>query len=118
MTHSDAKMWTDGRYYLQAQRQLDAGWEMMKWEAGATMWPDHVKSKLSANQVVGLDFSQYPAERVEAQIENLKKADIVLKSVPNLVDVVWGEERPARPSQPVSLLDIQFSGKSSLDKQV
>jgi len=111
-------MWTDGRYYLQAQRQLDAGWEMMKMEAGATMWPDHVKSKLSANQVVGLDFSQYPAERVEAQIENLKKADIVLKSVPNLVDVVWGEERPARPSQPVSLLDIQFSGKSSLDKQV
>ena len=75
-------------------------------EAGATMWPDHVKSKLSAGQVVGLDFSQYPAERVEAQIKNLKKSNIELKSVPNLVDVVWGEERPARPSEPVTILDV------------
>ena len=50
-------MWTDGRYYLQAGRQLESGWEMMKWEAGAIMWPDYVKSKLTANQVVGLDFT-------------------------------------------------------------
>ena len=64
-----------------------------------------------------MDYSQYPAERVETQIENLKKKEIVLKSVPNLVDVVWGEERPARPCSPVTVLDMQFSGKSSLDKQ-
>ena len=110
-------MWTDGRYYLQAARQLEEGWEMMKWEAGATLWPDHIKAKLSANQVVGLDFSQYPAERVDTQIEALGKKEIVLKCVPNLVDIVWGEQRPARPSQPATVLDIEFSGKSSLDKQ-
>ena len=57
VTKDEAKMWTDGRYYLQAGRQLESGWEMMKWEAGAIMWPDYVKSKLTANQVVGLDFS-------------------------------------------------------------
>ena len=50
-------------------------------------------------------------------MESLKKSDIVLKSVPNLVDVVWGEERPARPSQPVALLDVQYAGKSSQEKQ-
>ena len=117
VTQTDAKMWTDGRYYLQAQKQLESGWDMMKLEQGAIMWPDHVKSKLSANQVVGLDYSQYPAARLEVQIQSLKKSNIVLQSVPNLVDVVWGEERPPRPCNPVSILDIQFAGKTSLEKQ-
>ena len=30
VTQTDAKMWTDGRYFLAAARELDAGWEMMK----------------------------------------------------------------------------------------
>ena len=71
---------------------------MMKLEAGAITWADWIKSKLIANQVVGLDFTQYPAERQKTQGESLKLKGIILKSVPNLVDVVWGEERPARPS--------------------
>ena len=29
-----ALMWTDGRYYLQATKQLNDGWEMMKMEPG------------------------------------------------------------------------------------
>lgn len=28
VTQTDALMWTDGRYYLQAQKQLEAGWTM------------------------------------------------------------------------------------------
>ena len=31
-------MWTDGRYYLQAGKQLYEGWEMMKMERGVTPW--------------------------------------------------------------------------------
>ncbi len=26
VTMSDAKMWTDGRYYIQGERQLEQGW--------------------------------------------------------------------------------------------
>ena len=25
-------MWTDGRYYLQIEKELYNGWKMMKWE--------------------------------------------------------------------------------------
>ena len=53
-----------------------------------------------------MDYTQYPAERVEAQVKNLKEKEIVLKSVPNLVDIVWGDERPARPCQPVTVLEM------------
>ena len=30
MTESKAALWTDGRYYLQAEAQLDANWTLMK----------------------------------------------------------------------------------------
>jgi len=34
----DAKMWTDGRYYIAAGKQLESGWEMCKMEKGVTNW--------------------------------------------------------------------------------
>jgi Xaa-Pro aminopeptidase len=33
ITKDDARMWTDGRYYLAAEKQLESGWTMMKMEA-------------------------------------------------------------------------------------
>jgi Xaa-Pro aminopeptidase len=30
VTQDKAWMWTDGRYYLQAQKELEEGWTMMK----------------------------------------------------------------------------------------
>ena len=30
VTLDDARMWTDGRYFLSAPKQLEAGWTMMK----------------------------------------------------------------------------------------
>lgn len=30
VTESDAALWTDGRYFLQAEKQLGAGWLLMK----------------------------------------------------------------------------------------
>jgi Xaa-Pro aminopeptidase len=30
ITQTGAWMWTDGRYFLQAEKQLDEGWKMMK----------------------------------------------------------------------------------------
>lgn len=34
----------------------------------------------------------------------------------NLVDLVWGEERPSRPREKVSVLDIKYAGKKFEEK--
>lgn len=34
----------------------------------------------------------------------------------NLVDLVWGDHRPARPHEKVSVLDIKFAGKKFEEK--
>jgi Xaa-Pro aminopeptidase len=34
----------------------------------------------------------------------------------NLVDLVWGQDRPSRPSEKVSIHPIEYAGKSFQDK--
>ena len=34
----------------------------------------------------------------------------------NLVDLVWGKERPPRPDEKVKALDVQFAGKKFQEK--
>jgi len=90
---------------------------MMKmYERGVQSWFEYVKENLEANQIVGIDFSQYPASPLDNRVKYFKEADITVQSVPNLVDLVWADERPARPTNPAKELAMEFCGKSSLDK--
>lgn len=85
-------------------------------DKGIPTWFEHVKSKLSTGQTIGLDFSQYPASALETRTTYFTEAEMTVKSVPNLVDAVW-DERPPRPVEPVKVLAMEYAGKSSLDKQ-
>ena len=116
ITHDDARMWTDGRYYLAAQKQLQAGWKMEKMEAGVTQWPDWIIENFPAGATVGFDYTQYPAANLAPRKKAFGDKNIQIKQVPNLVDKIWGSDRPARPRKNVSVLDIQFTGQDVLSK--
>ena len=45
---------------------------------------------------------------------NDKKIEVV--STPNLVDLVWGAERPLRPQNPVFHLEKKYTGEESISK--
>ena len=45
---------------------------------------------------------------------NDKKIEVV--STPNLVDLVWGAERPLRPQNPVFHLETKYTGEESISK--
>lgn len=34
----------------------------------------------------------------------------------NFIDIIWGDERPVRTSNPIFSLDLQFTGKNVLQK--
>jgi len=56
-----------------------------------------------------------------ADAENLKKSlelrnSEIVSLEKNLVDVVWAQERPARPKSKIFPLDIKYAGESSEDK--
>jgi len=47
--------WTDGRYYLQCEKELYEGWEMQKMEAGVKPYYEWVKENMPKGAVVGVD---------------------------------------------------------------
>ena len=56
-TQEKALMWTDGRYYLQAGKQLHEGWDMMKMEANAVTYFQWIKDNMPEGSSVGVDDS-------------------------------------------------------------
>ncbi|KAL5121782.1 hypothetical protein ACEQ8H_000469 [Pleosporales sp. CAS-2024a] len=113
ITHDRAALATDGRYFNQAEKQLDANWELLKqgiqdvptiqeWTA------DHV----AAGQVVGVDPRVVTAADARKLADKLGKKGAEYKAVDeNLVDLVWAAERPSRPMEKVIVQPIDYAGK-------
>ena len=70
---------------------------MMKMERDAPSWSEWLSSELKDGDKVGLDYSQYPIENLEARKKTFKEKGITVEKSENLVDLVWGDERPSRP---------------------
>lgn len=88
----------------------------MKMESGVDSWFEWTKKQLQEGNNVGLDFSQYPAANLEARVKYFSEHKIELIKSENLVDLVWGEVRPARPTNPVNILEHKYTGSTSLEK--
>lgn len=109
-------MWTDGRYYIAAVKQLDQGWTMEKMEAGVKQWPEWILEKFADGATLGFDFTQALAANLETRTRTMEAANINVKSVPNLVDECWGADRPSRPMNEVKHLALEFTGEETLSK--
>ena len=89
---------------------------MMKMEAGVISWFDWTASQLKEGQKVGLDHSQYPVMSCELRTKFFNDKNIDVVSTPNLVDEVWGADRPQRPVKPVFHLETKYSGMETFQK--
>jgi Xaa-Pro aminopeptidase len=111
---------TDGRYFNQAEQQLDSNWELLK--QGLQDVPtiqEWTADQVQAGAVVGVDPSVVTAADARKLADKLKKKGAEYKAVSeNLVDVVWGKGRPERPSENVIMQPVQYAGKSFEDKLV
>lgn len=85
-------MWTDGRYFLQAERQLEEGWKMMKMDVGIPPYFEYIGTTLTAGSKLGVDPSQMPKSSYETRSKYWKEKGIEVVNVyENLVDIVWGD---------------------------
>lgn len=122
VTPSEALLWTDGRYHLQASTQLSDEWTLMK--AGLADTPtidkwlsDNVEATAGA---VGIDphlFTIADARRMRTALD--PKSVRLSVVTPNLVDEVWGTEagQPDPPSGPVAVHDeAKYAGRSFKSK--
>ena len=119
ITLDKAALWTDGRYFLQAEQQLDQeNWILMK-----DGLPDTPKKhewlikNLGPDSKIGVDPLLISFEESKKINESLKEKSLMLEPVDeNLIDMVWGNERPERTYRPITHLAQEFSGRSAGDK--
>jgi Xaa-Pro aminopeptidase len=118
VTQEKAALSTDGRYFNQAEKQLDSNWELLK--QGIQDVPtiqEWTVDQVEGGKVVGVDPSVVTAADARKLADKIKKKGGEYKAVDeNLVDLVWGADRPARPSEKVLIQPLEYSGKSFDDK--
>jgi len=118
ITAATAALWTDGRYFLQAETQLGPDWTLMK--AGTAKVPEiheWLISNLPENARVGIDPTCHTieaAEKLSKQLAATGRSLIPLTSNP--VDAVWGSARPAAPKAPLRIHALEWAGQTVAEK--
>ena len=118
VTAKEALLWTDARYFLQAEAQMDENWTLMKEGQQDTLsrgqW---LAEHLDSGANVGVDPFLMTVTEWKSLKRSLDGDNIKLMAVKNnLVDAVWGLNQPERPNQPIKPLELKFTGKSWEDK--
>ncbi|KAM0275840.1 hypothetical protein ACHAQH_007350 [Verticillium albo-atrum] len=115
ITLDKAALATDGRYFNQASKQLDQNWLLLKQGLqDVPTWQDWSAEQSAGGKTVGVDpelIAASAAKKLAAKIQKFGGSDLVALER-NLVDVVWGADRPARPKNPAVILSDAFSGKT------
>ncbi|CAG9534607.1 unnamed protein product [Cercopithifilaria johnstoni] len=95
ITQKEAMVWTDGRYFIQAQIELEPGWKLMKDSIlGAISTTDWMIQNLSKGSLVAFDPQLHTHAEALRIMAVLKKVDInVVPLKGNLVDYLW-HDRP------------------------
>ncbi|PIN10226.1 Xaa-Pro aminopeptidase [Handroanthus impetiginosus] len=113
VTKDKAALWTDGRYFLQAEQQLNSSWILMRaGNLGVPTPSEWLNSVLAPGCRIGIDpflFSSDAAEELKEAISQKNHELVYLYDV-NLVDEIWKESRPKPPNKHVRVHDLKYAG--------
>lgn len=113
---SEAYLWTDGRYFIQAEEQIkNTGFTLMKMGfSGVPSYTEWIGSTVEKNQSIGLDLECFPQESYEKLKSSLRFKNIDIKDI-NLIKEIW-EDRPLPPKGKVYIYEDKYAGKTSKEK--
>lgn len=117
VTDKKAGLWTDSRYFLQAENQLaGTGIDLYRLKiAGTPSIAEFLMSELSEGDVVGIDGSTISISDADALRSQLNAKGIRLVTTLNLIDGIW-TDRPSLPLTDVWEMPVNDSGLSTPDK--
>ncbi|MBL7967565.1 MAG: aminopeptidase P family protein [Prolixibacteraceae bacterium] len=118
VTLHKAALWTDSRYFLQAENQLDqTGIDLIKLRTPG--YPDPVKwlrHNLAQNATVGTDEWCVSANQFRDLKNALDQSGIHLVESGDLLNNIWNN-RPTLPDSPVFEHELHYAGTSRADKK-
>jgi len=117
ITDTHAGLWTDSRYFIQAEEELKASpFELHKLLVPHTAEHiDWLKNNLKKGDNVGLDGDLYSKAKIKAIKAVFEAAELNLVICDNFLDSVWSD-RPALPKNQIFALPQKFTGLSRKSK--
>jgi Xaa-Pro aminopeptidase len=116
ITERGSALFVDGRYTLQAKKQVDSHvFEVLQVpEAKPSTW---LRETLVRGNTVGYDPTLHTIKEIERLTKTLAAVGIKLAPVEdNPIDAQWGAERPKPSAAPVYPHPAEFAGRSVAEK--
>ena len=117
ITKDDGGLWTDGRYFFQAENQLSgSGIRLMKMFVGDTpSITEYLQANIPEGGAVGFDGRVLAMGEGQEYEEALSAKNIRIHYSDDLIDAIW-EDRPSLSKKPAFFLEEKYSGESSASK--
>lgn len=117
ITADFAGLWTDARYFVQANEQLaGTGFELVKLKTqGAAEYATWLANKLSAGNTVAFDGNLASVAVAQVVKDTLSPLDIEVDGHVDILDAIWND-RPTLPTSLAFLLDESSTGEHTISK--
>ena len=117
ITPDDGGLWTDSRYFIQAEEQLtDTGLKLFKERMPETpSIPQWLCSVLKKGERVGIDGYTTPLQTVNELRNELSAYGIEVVMIEDPYKTIWND-RPDLPDNKLFILEEKYSGESASSK--
>ncbi|NTV77749.1 MAG: aminopeptidase P family protein, partial [Clostridiales bacterium] len=117
VSENSACLWTDGRYFIQAQKELESS-DIALFKMQEPMVPtllEYLAENIKAGQVIGFDGRVINASFFNDMKESVKKEGIMYNGAYDLVNEIW-TDRPKLPCNQIFVLPDEIAGEPFFEK--
>ena len=113
ITQDEAILWTDGRYFIQAEKELEGSeYKLFKMRIpGYPTYSQWLNEKLKDGDTLGFDGEVFSQSSVEGLEKEFKGKDIKFIDEYDLVGEIW-EDRPSIPKGEAFIHEVKYTGKT------
>lgn len=117
VTAHEAGLWTDGRYFVQAAKQLEgSGFTLRRMDQeGVPTIEEYLEQMIPEGGTLGFDGRVVNSQTGEKLKEILEDKHVTFSYEEDLVGQIW-KDRPDLPAEPVWILEERYAGKTAGEK--
>ena len=117
ITQNEAILWTDGRYFIQAENEISGSeYKLFKMATpGFPTYIEYLSDRLKAGDTLGFDGKLVNQGDVEKIENSLKEADIKFIDQYDLVGDIW-DTRPEEPTGAMFVHEAKYTGLTTSEK--
>ena len=118
VTKDFAGLWTDGRYFTQAEHELEGtSVTLMRLRQEGVVDPiPFLIDNTPENGCLGFDGKVVSSSDAIHLSKELEKKNAKLHTTDDLVDTVWGKDRPSMPQEEIYILPKKYVGEDITER--